>query len=718
MLKIILTLFALAFTSYAQNVGQVGLPKYTANGIQFNWLTPADGPKFFGIDSDGAIILSTVDAGSWDAITGKPATFPPGDHEQAISTITGLQSALDAKADASHTQAISTITGLQTALDGKADSSHTQAISTITGLQTALDGRAVLSANTFTADQSLLNSTAAISGTQQASPNLVLEGRGWATTGSTSQSVRVRQSVLPVQGTAPTATWRVQSDINGAGTWPQMFAVTSAGTISTTGANSLALGGNDPRLTQVNTGRPLELATAGGTVNVFDTSGVGPRIALSATANNTAPTTVLSQTAAARWGLGTPAASGWVNQHIGAAGAIVGTTTNGSPTNDTIITNSTSTGTGASTGRIVLATYGSNGSSGTAIGTLTNRLVVSTTGAAVQDMSIGPWVTGASHGAVWNSALNGATNYALLQAAGGGTWLNAASGQIINFAIGHATIASLASTGFQTGIASGIGFNGQVPLTCGFYGLGGGGIIQRGTTLYWQSAGGSNTLVMDTAAQTSTFTGTVIPDRIVAGSIQIGQNSLQPRIVFIGDSLTVGFGATTPYPANLTIPTWQGYTLTQHNVGVNSYTVALHWNDAHTRINPLYSQRAGLNIAVVWLGTNDVTLGGLTPAQTYNQLRAFCGFLKRQGWTVIIGSMISRQNSTLDGYKNALNPLLTANWAKFADGYAVMPSTISADGAYANTTYFQADTIHLNNTGLQEAAAAFDTVIDTVVNGF
>ena len=495
------------------------------------------------------------------------------------------------------------------------------------------------------------------------------------------------------------------------------LVATGGGVVSTGGSNTLTLG-TDPRLTQVNSGRPLELSTAAGTVNVFDASAVGPRIALSSTASNTAPATVLSQTAATRWGLGTPLASGWVNQHIGAAGAIVGSTTNGSPTNDTIITNSTSTGTGASTGRIVLATYGSNGTSGTAIGTLTNRLVVSTAGAAVQDMSIGPWITGASHGAVWNSALNGATNYALLQAPGGGTWLNAASGQILSFAIGHTTIASLSATGFQTVTGTGIGFNGQVPLTCGLYGLGGGGMIQRGTTLYWQSAGGASTLVMDTAAQTSTFMGTVIPERIVAGSIQIGQNSLQPRIVFIGDSLTVGHGASTPYPASLTIPTWNGYTLTQHNLGVNSYTVAIHWNEAHSRINPLYSQRAALNIAVVWLGTNDVTLGGLTPAQTYNQLRAFCGFLKRQGWTVIIGSMISRQNATADGYKNALNPLLAANWAKFADGYAAMPSTISADGAFADTTYFQGDTIHLNNTGLQEAAAAFDSVIDTVVNGF
>ncbi len=34
---------------------------------------------------------------AWAAITGKPSTFPPEAHTQAISTVTGLQTALDGK---------------------------------------------------------------------------------------------------------------------------------------------------------------------------------------------------------------------------------------------------------------------------------------------------------------------------------------------------------------------------------------------------------------------------------------------------------------------------------------------------------------------------------------------------------------------------------------------------------------------------------------------
>ncbi len=130
---------------------------------------------------------------TWDSVTGKPSTFPPSTHSHAISDVTGLQAAIDAKqvtlvsgtniktvngssilgsgnvvisADAawgsitgtlssqtdlnsalsgkaatSHTHAISDTTGLQTALDGKAASSHSHVISDVTGLQTALDGK-------------------------------------------------------------------------------------------------------------------------------------------------------------------------------------------------------------------------------------------------------------------------------------------------------------------------------------------------------------------------------------------------------------------------------------------------------------------------------------------------------------------------------------------------------------------------------------------------
>jgi hypothetical protein len=84
---------------------------------------------------------------------------------------------------------------------------------------------------TSTPLMTLRNTTAAAAGAQQVSPSLVLEGRGWRTNATAqSQTVRFRQNVLPVQGAAsPTATWRLQSEVNGDGTWGDRLLVPSTG---------------------------------------------------------------------------------------------------------------------------------------------------------------------------------------------------------------------------------------------------------------------------------------------------------------------------------------------------------------------------------------------------------------------------------------------------------------------------------------------------------
>lgn len=62
----------------------------------------------------------------------------------------------------------------------------------------------------------LANTTAAIAGTQQISPSIVLEGQGWKTdTGGESRSVKFAQYVVPIQGAAnPTGILRISSSIN------------------------------------------------------------------------------------------------------------------------------------------------------------------------------------------------------------------------------------------------------------------------------------------------------------------------------------------------------------------------------------------------------------------------------------------------------------------------------------------------------------------------
>jgi hypothetical protein len=107
-------------------------------------------------------------------------------------------------------------------------------------------------ANTFTAANSytlgtnsatpvtaetLINSTAAISGTQSASPAFIWTGQGWKTTATAaSQSVSFKTFALPVQGTtAPTGLWTLQADINGGG-YSNVMTISSAGVLTMAGA--------------------------------------------------------------------------------------------------------------------------------------------------------------------------------------------------------------------------------------------------------------------------------------------------------------------------------------------------------------------------------------------------------------------------------------------------------------------------------------------------
>lgn len=61
-----------------------------------------DGGDVWGVTLDALATWIAAEAGeisvAWDDVTDKPSTFPPEAHNQAISTITGLQTALDAKA--------------------------------------------------------------------------------------------------------------------------------------------------------------------------------------------------------------------------------------------------------------------------------------------------------------------------------------------------------------------------------------------------------------------------------------------------------------------------------------------------------------------------------------------------------------------------------------------------------------------------------------------
>lgn len=112
---------------------------------------PQTGDVWSLTDEDGMNVVWTGSAWdelgvpvdlTWDAITGKPATFAPSAHTHAQADVEGLAASLAGKSDTGHGHAVADVSGLQSALDSKAATGHGHEVSDVDGLQAALNGKA------------------------------------------------------------------------------------------------------------------------------------------------------------------------------------------------------------------------------------------------------------------------------------------------------------------------------------------------------------------------------------------------------------------------------------------------------------------------------------------------------------------------------------------------------------------------------------------------
>lgn len=131
------------------DIRQWQFPKNEADKV-VGW--SSDGKRLVNRDVND-LVTSGMEAATYDPQGVEDDAFDRTNHTgaQAISTVTGLQTALDGKAATSHTHAISDVTNLQTTLDGKATAAQgakadtaLQAASTITD---AISGMILVPAN-------------------------------------------------------------------------------------------------------------------------------------------------------------------------------------------------------------------------------------------------------------------------------------------------------------------------------------------------------------------------------------------------------------------------------------------------------------------------------------------------------------------------------------------------------------------------------------------
>ena len=173
------------------NFGIAGsAPQVPASGKRLYLLPNGD---FATIDASGVV---TSLATRWEAITGKPATFPPSPHQHLKSEITGLPADLAALASAdtalgqridyitanldpaaldSIAEAAASIGSLQTQINGKAPTVHAHTASQITDFSTAVVAAApAISITTTTHTADGLTDTYSVSGLASANPSHVI----------------------------------------------------------------------------------------------------------------------------------------------------------------------------------------------------------------------------------------------------------------------------------------------------------------------------------------------------------------------------------------------------------------------------------------------------------------------------------------------------------------------------------------------------------------
>lgn len=220
----------------------------------------------------------------------------------------------------------------------------------------------------------------------------------------------------------------------------------------------------------------------------------------------------------------------------------------------------------------------------------------------------------------------------------------------------------------------------------------------------------------------------------------IGVTGAPNLVVYEGDSLPYGTGCTKlgvkDFPTVLGEKAfYAGYD--DANVGVpGSYitgngTAALNLTNA-TRaaaLDLIFSASPSTKkILVVWAGTNDITLGGHTGTTAHSDLSTYCLARKAAipGLKIIVLPMIPRLYSAYGGvqpsqaqsdtYRGDLNTAMAAGYTSYADAYVnlLADGAFNANADYLDTTYYDADGVHLNDTGYQRVADLVDPVLQLV----
>jgi hypothetical protein len=160
----------------------------------------------------------------------------------------------------------------------------------------------------------------------------------------------------------------------------------------------------------------------------------------------------------------------------------------------------------------------------------------------------------------------------------------------------------------------------------------------------------------------------------------------------IGDSITFGTGASTPFCSLLTsTPVFNPV-----NFGFGGITLEAIAGSEPNRVAPLCGLGSGAQAAIVFAGTNDLAQNNPpTFPMLMNYLFSEISTLKKAGCRVFVGTMLSRNG--LDAQKDTYDALILSQAKTVgADGFIDFAAdpVLGADGASTNTSWFNTDDTH------------------------
>jgi len=186
-------------------------------------------------------------------------------------------------------------------------------------------------------------------------------------------------------------------------------------------------------------------------------------------------------------------------------------------------------------------------------------------------------------------------------------------------------------------------------------------------------------------------------------------------VIFDGNSMTAEASSSYPSTAfDLLSGTWF-----YRNFGVSGQTTIEMIADGVDQIDSLYSAAFSNNVVVYWEVTNDLKLGA-TRADAQARMVTYCQARQAAGFKVVVGTILPREQvgtpETFEADRIAINTYIRENYTDFADVVADVAgdSRIGDAGDCNDTTYYNADKVHMVDAGYAIVAGIVATAIGTL----